>query len=255
MVVFQFLGGEVLEGAAAGRARASIRGFTSVVPDGGLLERGGTTKRVPAASLPRRRDRADAAGRARRGGWDRELTARARWTRRRPPPRERAAAQGAGRRRKGPGDGVCAGTINRDGALRVRVAAAARDKATTLVARLMEDAQEAVMAEIARDRLDPWSATIPHQPRRRPACRARTNGFRPTPSEREPSGRDLGRRPAREAERLIRRRHVVRRAGRERRRGRERRIRSAGIARLDLAARPLSGTGGSRRVRWPAGRG
>ena len=81
-VVFLFLIGEVLEGVAAGRARASIRGLTGLVPDTALLEGGGTTVRVPASSLRvgatvlvRPGDRVPADGRS--------STAKAPWTRRR----------------------------------------------------------------------------------------------------------------------------------------------------------------------------
>jgi Cd2+/Zn2+-exporting ATPase len=42
-----------------------------------------------------------------------------------------------------PGDGLFAGTINTDGALRVRVTAAAQDNTIARVVRLVEEAQEA----------------------------------------------------------------------------------------------------------------
>lgn len=50
-VVVLFLIGELLEGVAAGRARASIRALTALVPKTALLEQGGTTSEVPADSL------------------------------------------------------------------------------------------------------------------------------------------------------------------------------------------------------------
>ena len=50
-VVLLFLVGELLEGVAAGRARASIRGLTSLVPKTALLEVNGETREVPAETL------------------------------------------------------------------------------------------------------------------------------------------------------------------------------------------------------------
>ena len=51
VVVFLFLVGELLEGVAAGRARASIRDLASLVPKTALLEEGGQTREVPAEGL------------------------------------------------------------------------------------------------------------------------------------------------------------------------------------------------------------
>lgn len=134
-VVFLFLVGEVLEGIAAGRARASIRGLTGLVPDTALLERGGATERVPAASLRvgatvlvRPGDRLPADGTVIEG----ESAV------------DEAPVTGESvPRRKAPGDAVFAGTVNGDGALRVRVTAAARDNTIARVVRLVEEAQEA----------------------------------------------------------------------------------------------------------------
>ncbi|KQQ14033.1 ATPase [Methylobacterium sp. Leaf121] len=134
-VVFLFLIGEVLEGVAAGRARASIRGLTGLVPDTALLEGGGTTERVPASSLRvgatvlvRPGDRVPADGTV----LDGESAV------------DEAPVTGESvPRRKAPGDGVFAGTVNGDGALRVRVTAAARDNTIARVVRLVEEAQEA----------------------------------------------------------------------------------------------------------------
>jgi Cd2+/Zn2+-exporting ATPase len=50
-VVLLLLVGELLEGVAAGRARASIRGLTALVPKTALLEDNGQIREVPAESL------------------------------------------------------------------------------------------------------------------------------------------------------------------------------------------------------------
>lgn len=55
MVVFLFLVGELLEGVAAGHARASIQGLTKLVPKTALVERNGRTEEVEAKRWPRRR--------------------------------------------------------------------------------------------------------------------------------------------------------------------------------------------------------
>ncbi|MEE7494776.1 heavy metal translocating P-type ATPase [Methylobacterium oryzae] len=134
-VVFLFLVGEVLEGVAAGRARASIRGLTGLVPETALLERGGTTEAVPAASLRvgsvvmvRPGDRVPADGTVIDGGSDID---------------EAPVTGESVPRRKQAGDAVFAGTINGDGVLRVKVTATARDNTIARVVRLVEEAQEA----------------------------------------------------------------------------------------------------------------
>lgn len=50
-VVFLFLVGELLEGIAAGKARASIQSLTTLVPKSALLEANGQTREVPADSV------------------------------------------------------------------------------------------------------------------------------------------------------------------------------------------------------------
>ncbi len=50
-VVFLFLVGELLEGVAAGRARASIAGLSALVPKTALLVENGKTREVPAETL------------------------------------------------------------------------------------------------------------------------------------------------------------------------------------------------------------
>jgi Cd2+/Zn2+-exporting ATPase len=50
-VVFLFLVGELLEGVAAGKARASIQGLTKLVPRTALVERDGQTEEMPADNV------------------------------------------------------------------------------------------------------------------------------------------------------------------------------------------------------------
>ncbi|MGA0594290.1 heavy metal translocating P-type ATPase [Enterovirga sp. CN4-39] len=134
-VVFLFLVGELLEGVAAGRARASIQGLTKLVPKTALVEREGRTAEVPAERLSvgetvlvRPGDRIPADGTVVEGesGVD-----------------EAPVTGESVPKRKGVDDPVFAGTINGDGALRVKVTAAARDNTIARVVRLVEEAQEA----------------------------------------------------------------------------------------------------------------
>jgi len=134
MVVFLFLVGELLEGVAAGRARASIRGLTELVPKTALIERNGATEEVAADAL----------------ALDAILVVR---------PGDRIAADGvivegssaineapvtgeSVPKTKNPGDTVFAGTINSDAVLKVRVTAAAADNTIARVVKLVEEAQE-----------------------------------------------------------------------------------------------------------------
>ncbi|MBA1155277.1 heavy metal translocating P-type ATPase [Microvirga mediterraneensis] len=134
MVVFLFLVGELLEGVAAGRARASIRNLTKLVPKTALIERGGRTEEVPAETLTvgsvilvRPGDRVPADGEIVSG----ESAV------------DEAPVTGESvPKRKGEGETVFAGTINGDGALRVRVTAAAQDNTIARIVRLVEEAQE-----------------------------------------------------------------------------------------------------------------
>ncbi|MDF2117826.1 heavy metal translocating P-type ATPase [Roseiarcaceae bacterium H3SJ34-1] len=135
VVVFLFLIGELLEGVAAGQARASIQSLTRLVPATALIEIDGQTKEVPAEAL--------AVGAV--------ILVR---------PGDRISADGvilAGESRineapvtgesipvhKGPDAKVFAGTVNGDAALRVRVTAAAADNTIARVVRMVEEAQEA----------------------------------------------------------------------------------------------------------------
>ncbi|ACP27173.1 heavy metal -(Cd/Co/Hg/Pb/Zn)- translocating P-type ATPase [Sinorhizobium fredii NGR234] len=134
MVVFLCLIGELLEGIAAGKARASIEALTALVPKTALMEADGRMTEVPAESLPvgatilvRPGDRLAADGVILTGesGIDEA-----------PVTGESAPVK------KGPGDNAFAGTVNGDGALRLRVTAAAADNTIARVIRLVEEAQE-----------------------------------------------------------------------------------------------------------------
>ncbi|MDC7785938.1 heavy metal translocating P-type ATPase [Rhodoplanes sp. TEM] len=149
MVVFLFLVGELLEGVAAGRARASIRGLSALVPKTALVERGGRTEEVPADSLAvgavvmvRPGDRIAADGVVVDGTAAVDEA---------PVTGESLPAQ------KKPGDTVFAGTIATDAVLRVRVTAAAADNTIARVVRLVEEAQEAkAPTERIIDRFSRW---------------------------------------------------------------------------------------------------
>ncbi|MBP0444101.1 cadmium-translocating P-type ATPase [Roseomonas sp. SSH11] len=133
-VVLLFLIGELLEGMAAGRARASIQALTNLVPATALLERAGRTEQVAAASLApgdiilvRPGDRIAADGEILEG----ESAI------------DEAPVTGESTpKRKGLGESVFAGTVNGDGVLRLRVTAAAQDNTIARVVRLVEEAQE-----------------------------------------------------------------------------------------------------------------
>ncbi|MDI4657452.1 heavy metal translocating P-type ATPase [Xanthobacter autotrophicus] len=133
-VVFLFLVGELLEGVAAGRARASIRALTALVPKTALVERDGATVEIPAASLmvgdvilvrPGDRISADGVIVAGESGIDES-----------PVTGESVPV------RKGPQATVFAGTVNEEAALRVRVTATAEDNTIARVVKLVEEAQE-----------------------------------------------------------------------------------------------------------------
>jgi len=134
-VLVLFLVGELLEGVAAGRARAGIRGLTALVPDTALLEQDGVAPQaVPAAGLAvgsvilvRPGDRVAADGIVLSGSSAVD---------------ESPVTGESVPKPKGAGDPVFAGTINADGALRVRVTAAARDNTIARIVRLVEEAQE-----------------------------------------------------------------------------------------------------------------
>ncbi|PTE06929.1 heavy metal translocating P-type ATPase [Mesorhizobium helmanticense] len=134
-VVVLFLIGEMLEGLAAGRARASIQGLADLVPKVALVERAGGTVEVLAERLVvgdvivvRPGDRIPADGEIVEGASDID---------------EAPVTGESMPKRKGIFEPVFAGTISTDGVLKVRVTAAASDNTIARVVRLVEEAQEA----------------------------------------------------------------------------------------------------------------
>jgi Zn2+/Cd2+-exporting ATPase len=133
-VVFLFLIGELLEGVATGKARASIQSLTNLVPKTALLERDGKTSEVPADSLVigavilvRPGDRIAADGIIVSGESSIDEA---------PVTGESTPVN------KGVDADVFAGTVNGDAALRVKVTAAASDNTIARVVKLVEEAQE-----------------------------------------------------------------------------------------------------------------
>lgn len=133
-VVFLFLIGELLEGVAANRARASIQDLTRLVPKTARLEENGRVREVQADTLSvgstiqiRPGDRIPADGVIVSG--DSSI--------------DEAPVTGESTPvRKRPNESLFAGTVNGDGLLRVRVTAAAADNTIARVVRLVEEAQE-----------------------------------------------------------------------------------------------------------------
>ncbi|MBN8938516.1 MAG: cadmium-translocating P-type ATPase [Rhizobiales bacterium] len=133
-VVFLFLVGELLEGVAATKARASIQGLADLVPKTALVETDGKTREVPAESLAvgavilvRPGDRVPADGVIVAG--DSAI--------------DEAPVTGESTpKRKTVGDTAFAGTVNGEAALRLRVTAAAADNTIARVVKLVEEAQE-----------------------------------------------------------------------------------------------------------------
>lgn len=133
-VVFLFLIGELLEGVATGKARASIQSLTNLVPKTALLEEDGKTSEVPADGLVigaiilvRPGDRIPTDGVIISG--DSSI--------------DEAPVTGESTPvNKGVDDSVFAGTVNGNAALRVKVTAAASDNTIARVVKLVEEAQE-----------------------------------------------------------------------------------------------------------------
>ncbi len=133
-IVFLFLVGELLEGVAAGRARASIQGLANLVPKTALVEREGQTVSIAADKLAigdvvlaRPGDRIPADGDITEGTSEID---------------EAPVTGESTPKRKTAGDSVFAGTINTDGLLRIRVTATSADNTIARVVRLVEEAQE-----------------------------------------------------------------------------------------------------------------
>ncbi len=134
VVVVLFLIGELLEGIATGRARASIKALATLMPKTAIVEENGTTRTVPAETLAigatvlvRPGDRVPADGIVLSG--DSAV--------------DEAPVTGESvPKRKEEGDTVFAGTVNQEGVLRVQVTATASDNTIARVIRLVEEAQE-----------------------------------------------------------------------------------------------------------------
>jgi len=133
-VVFLFLVGELLEGVAAGKARASIQGLTGLVPKAALLEENGQTREVPADCIA-----VGATILVRPGG---RIAADGEIVDGESAIDEAPVTGESVPKRKRKGDVVFAGTINADGVLRVRVTATAADNTIARVVKLVEEAQE-----------------------------------------------------------------------------------------------------------------
>jgi Cd2+/Zn2+-exporting ATPase len=133
-VVFLFLIGELLEGVAAGKARASIQSLTALVPKTALLEVKGTTQEVQAETLEvgsvilvRPGDRISADGVILSGD---SAIDESSVTGESVPVSKTVEAK------------VFAGTLNGEGVLHIRVTAAAANNTIARVVKLVEEAQE-----------------------------------------------------------------------------------------------------------------
>nr|WP_314070942.1 heavy metal translocating P-type ATPase [uncultured Roseococcus sp.] len=135
IVVLLFTVGELLEGVAAGRARAGIEALGALVPRTALLVEDGTAREVPAASLKvgdlvliRPGDRVSADGAVVDG--ESEVDESPVTGESLPVPKSEGAP-------------IFAGSINASGALQVRVGKPASDNTIARIIRLVEEAQEA----------------------------------------------------------------------------------------------------------------
>lgn len=133
-VVFLFLIGEMLEGAAVARARASISGLAALVPKTAFLLVDGQTREVPANTLAvgarilvRPSDRIAADGIVVDGESDVD---------------EAPVTGESVPKRKRIKDTVFAGTINGEATLHIEVTSPARDNTIARVVRLVEEAQD-----------------------------------------------------------------------------------------------------------------
>lgn len=134
VVIVLFLVGELLEGFAAGRARASIKALATLVPKEATVERDGKAMKVQASELQlddivivKPGDRVPADGQVTEG----ESAV------------DEAPVTGESvPKKKTVGDQVYAGTINDEGVLKVRITATAEDNTIARVIKLVEEAQE-----------------------------------------------------------------------------------------------------------------
>jgi len=149
VVVFLFLIGELLEGYAASRARASIRALASIVPRTALLVDGDKVREVEMASLVvgqhisvRPGDRVAADGKILSGASSID---------------EAPITGESVPKAKGEGDPVFAGSINGEGVLVVAVERTAADNTIARIIKLVEEAQEAkAPTERFIDRFSAW---------------------------------------------------------------------------------------------------
>jgi len=133
MVVLLFAIGELLEGVAAGRARAGIQALVALMPRTAIRRRAdGTTEEVPAERLTvddlvlvRPGDRVPADGVVEEGSSALD---------------ESAVTGESIPVARGPGERVVAGGVNADGALVIRVTAAGEGSTLARIARLVEEA-------------------------------------------------------------------------------------------------------------------
>lgn len=149
LVVFLFAVGEVLEGVAATKARASIRSLSDLIPKSAWLEENGATREVPAADLRidqivvvRPGDRIPADGVITEGtsGID-----------------ESPITGESVPLTKSEGDPVYAGAINTEAVLRVRVTKEAHDNTIARIVELVEEAESArAPTERFIDRFSRW---------------------------------------------------------------------------------------------------
>ena len=132
VVVLLFAVGELLEGVAAGRARAGIRALADLMPRTARVERDGAVLEVPASGLAvgdvvqvRPGDRVPCDGSVLDGQSAVDES---------PVTGESVPVA------RGPGEAVVAGSVNTTALLRVRVTAAAADNTVSRIVRLVEQA-------------------------------------------------------------------------------------------------------------------
>jgi len=141
VVVFLFTAGELMEGVAAGRARAGIQALTALVPRTALLIEGEALRQVPAASvqvgqlvLVRPGDRVPVDGTITEGASELDES---------PVTGESVSIA------KREGGTVLAGSVNGNATLRVRVTRAASDNTIARIVHMVEEAQSS-RAPVAR---------------------------------------------------------------------------------------------------------